>query len=636
MRNYEDMFRPTYEVYSVVGWAAGLFLLIILRPPFWPLVLPIFIGLMVLRAFQAGQLWKFRLSLSAYRMSVMSVRDLLLKSREMRAQKKSLYIGRGFSWGQKQAEIAQQIIERNDDEICDIPISIKRMIENSNKVPPQERSPVQRVTAMVANYLLPKNTKIVTDTAIGVPWIHGLAGDKEQDLALPLDALTGHTLILGTTRAGKTRLYEMLTTQIIDMGSCLIVVDPKKDQDLVKRMRQQCKRTKRTFLYFDAARPSESIRINPLANWNNISEPATRIGQLIDADGSFAAFAWKTLAIIQRALVAAGEKPNIKNTKQYVDLGVDGLAERIMTLHFVKKHGPEWDRDFRNAPAGGFSGERSKGPPTRLDKMIEKYKSEGDNTDAINGIIAMVMHSKEHFSKMIQVLQPILEMLGADEIGKLLSPDPSDLSDTRPIYDMRKIIDEKAVLYVGLDALSNKIIASAIGSILLADLASTLGGIYNFSKPADVFMLIDEAAEVMNDQATQILNKGGGAGIKVFLAAQSVSDFTVRYGSKDKAEQVLANLNNLICLRVRSDETASMYVSKLFGKTSTRVIETGYSTGSESASSFTDFRSNVSKNLRSTQVDLVNPSLLTRLPPLQYFAFISGRSYFKGSLPFID
>ncbi|TBR76986.1 MAG: DUF87 domain-containing protein [Burkholderiaceae bacterium] len=634
MRSYEDMFRPTYEVYSVIGWAAGLVLLVLLRPPFWVLVAPVFMGLLVLRAAQAARLWKFRLSLSVYRISVVPVREFLAKSRLFRAKRKALYIGRGFAWGQKHAEIAQQIMDRNHDEIGDIPLTIKRVIEHCNEVPPGQRNPIQQAAAAAVNYLLPKDTKVVSDTAIGVPWIHGLAGEEEEDIGLPLDSLTGHTLILGTTRAGKTRLYELLVTQIIDMGSCLIVFDPKKDQALVTRMRNECKRAKRTFLYFDAARPSESIRINPLANWNNVSEPATRIGQLIDADGSFAAFAWKTLAIIQRALVAAGEKPNIKNTKRHVDLGIEDLAERILTLHFLKKHGPEWDRDIRNAPAGSNGG--GKGPPGRLDLMIAKYIDEGDTTDAIDGVITMVKHSKEHFSKMIQVLQPILEMLGSGEIGELLSPDPSDLTDKRPIYDLRKIIDQKAVLYVGLDSLSNKIIASAIGSILLADLASTLGNIYNFSTPADVYMLIDEAAEVMNDQATQILNKGGGAGIKVFLAAQSVSDFTVRYGSSDKAEQVLANLNNLICLRVRSDETASMYVTKLFGKTSTRVMETGYSTGSESASSFTDFRSNVSKNLRSTQVELVNPSLLTRLPPLQYFAFISGRSYYKGTLPLIE
>ncbi|UUZ66619.1 conjugative transfer system coupling protein TraD (plasmid) [Polaromonas sp. P1-6] len=397
-------------------------------------------------------------------------------------------------------------------------------------------------------------------------------------------------------------------------------------------MRSECKRAGRKFLYFDAARPSESIRINPLANWNSLSEPATRIGQLVDADGSFAAFAWKTLVRVQRGLVAAGEKPNIKNTKYYVQMGVEGLCERVLALHLAQKHGSEWDRDIKNAPAGGAGG---KGPLTRLDMMIAQYIKEGDQVDAIDGLVAMIKHSKEHFSKMIQVLEPILEMLGSDEIGDLLSPDASDMNDKRPIYNMRQIIDEKAVLYVGLDSLSNGIIASAVGSILLADIASCLGSIYNFSKPADAYLVVDEAAEVANAQLTQVLNKGGGAGMRVFLAMQAIADLNVRLQTKDRAEQVLANLNNLISLRVKSFETAK-YVSDMFSQVSTRQMEVGFSTGSESSSAFTEFRSNVSRNLRATDSALVSPSLLMRLPPLHYFAFIAGRSYYKGALPFIN
>ena len=49
------------------------------------------------------------------------------------------------------------------------------------------------------------------------------------------------------------------------------------------------------------------------------------------------------------------------------------------------------------------------------------------------------------------MLEPLLEMLGSSEIGDLLSPDPLDTTDTRPIYDMAKVINEGAVLYIGLD-----------------------------------------------------------------------------------------------------------------------------------------------------------------------------------------
>ena len=556
----------------------------------------------------------------------------------MRSKRGSLYLGRGFIWGQRHAEIADQILNLNSQDMPEVPLWVKKISEEIETTPLEKRSFRLNMMNLAIKGVLPLQSKLVNDDAIGQPWIHGVGSADDLDIALPLGSLSGHTLITGTTRAGKTRLYEMLTTQIIDMGSCLIVIDPKKDTDLVSRLRKECKRAGRKFLYFDVANPSESVRINPLANFNNLSEIATRIGQLVDADGSFASFAWKTLVRVQRGLVAAGEKPNIRNTKYYVQMGVETLTLKVLEIYLKKHVGPEYDRDFNNQPAAAApaSGGAKKpgGALTRLEQCTMLYTKVGVVDDAIDGLIAMVLHSKEHFSKMIQVLEPILEMLGSGEIGDLLSPDASDVNDARPIYDMKKIIDEKAVLYVGLDSLSDRTIASAIGSIFLADLASTLGSMYNLNQKADLYVVVDEVAEVANDQLIQILNKGGGAGAKVFLAMQSIADLVVRLKSKDKAEQMLANLNNLITLRVRSPETAK-YLSTMFGEVKTRSLETSFSTGSESSSAFTEFRSNVSRSLKKEKSSLINPSLLMQLPPLHYFAFISGRSYYKGSLEFI-
>ena len=639
MSAYEDMFRPDHELIAVIGWVISIVMLVLLRPPFWYIIIIFSSFMLFLRMKELKRLWMFRLSLSVQRLRTILIDDLIEKSRFMRKKRKSLYLGRGFIWSQKHAEIADQIMNRDSDEMPDIPNFVKKAIEKVNSIPPDERHFGYKALAAILNGIMPPQSKPVTDSAIGLPWIHGIGASEDADIALPIDSLSGHTLITGTTRAGKTRLYEMLTAQIIDMGSALIVIDPKKDNDWVSRLKKECKRKNRKFLYFDIARPSESIRINPLANFNNVSEVATRIGQLVDADGSFAAFAWKTLVRVQRGLIAAGEKPNIKNTKYYVQMGVDSLAQKVIEKFLLERLGPEYDRDINNQPApaaspSGPKGQKGGGALTRLELLIVLYEKQCVVNDAIDGLIAMFRHSKEHFSKMIQVLEPILEMLGSDEIGEMLAPDPSNTNDKRPIYDMRKIIDEKAVLYVGLDSLSNKIIASAIGSILLADLSSTLGSIYNFSTPSDLYLFVDEGAEVANDQLIQVLNKGGGAGAKVFLAVQAIADLIVRFQSKDKAEQMLANLNNIISLRVRSLD-AAQYVSDMFGEVKTRSMETSVSTGSESSSSFTEFKSSVSKKLKVEKNALVSPSLLTRLPPLHYFAFISGRNYLKGSLEFI-
>lgn len=628
-RRFEDLFRDAHEAWAALAWAGSAVVILLYRPPYWWALVMFSLGLAFHRLNDAKRLFAFRASLSLSRIRTISLKDLLLRAKRLKADRGLLALGRGFSWSQEHVEVALQVLNRNVDELPDIPQILKDQAERLERLPPQERSMLDKAIAKAIEGMLPANSRPILDSDIGSPWIHGIGIAKEQEVGIPFTALPGHTMIAGTTRAGKTRLYEAVTAQIIDMGAALIVIDPKKDSDWVAMLNTMCKRANRKFLYFDPAQPHKSIRLQPLQNWNNISEPATRIGQLVDADGSFAAFAWKTLYRVHRALIAAGERPNIRNTKRYVQMGVEGLAEKILTMHFVRKHGPEWDRDLRSLPSSG------KGAMSRLDWCVAKYIAEGDTDDTIDGIISMVRHSKEHYSKMVQVLEPILEMLGSDEIGDLLSPDPMDTEDQRPIYDMRKVIDERAVLYIGLDSLSNKIIASAIGSILLADLASTLGAIYNFSTPADCYLFVDEVAEVANDQLIQILNKGGGAGIKCFLAMQAIADLTVRLGSKEKCEQVLANLNNLISLRVRSAETAQ-YISEMFGEVQARTMEVSYSSGSESSAAFTEFRSNTSRSLKSAATPLVPAELLTRLPPLHYFAFLAGRGMFKGVIEFIE
>lgn len=617
-RTFHDMFRPAYEGTAAAGWAAASVGLLATTPPLWPMLTLGALALSFARGREAFNLFKFRASITSLRVEEITTEDAMQIARRHINRKKNasgktiggFWLGRGFQWTQKHAEIAWTIMHSP-------PASI---------LPPPPWLP-----NFVHKKLLPPNSKELDQDTIGVPWIHGIE-PEESEVDLSIESLEGHTLVVGTTRSGKTRLYELLTTQIVHKGDTLIVIDPKGDKDWEQRLRHECKKAGRKFLYFHPAHPSKSIRINPLANWNSLSEPATRIGQLIDAEGTFAAFAWKTLYRVNRGIVADGNRPTIKGAKEYIQLGVEPLLERLIKKTLIEREGASWDANLSK-----FAGTKAapKGAPPgadRLEMMIAKYKSFDIRDEVIDSLVSMVHHSKEHYSKMIQVLEPILEMLGSDEIGKMLSPDPLDLSDTRPIYDTQKIIEENAVLYVGLDSLSNKIIGSAIGSILLADIASVAGAIYNFKKKTDVYLFVDEAAEVVNEQAIQILNKGGGAGIKAFYATQTIADFDAVFGATARTKQALGNLNNVICLRVKDPDMAK-WIAESFGKTSARSIDVSFGSGAESSSSFTEFRSNVSRSLKKTEVPLVSQDLLTRLPGLQYFAFLGGSTLYKGRLP---
>jgi len=102
----------------------------------------------------------------------------------------------------------------------------------------------------------------------GAYWLHGLA--KETDMYADLANLVGHTLIVGTTRVGKTRLLDLLITQAIVRGEPVIIIDPKGDHGLAENARRVCEALGQPekFVYFHPAHPEKSACIDPLRNWN--------------------------------------------------------------------------------------------------------------------------------------------------------------------------------------------------------------------------------------------------------------------------------------------------------------------------------------------------------------------------------
>ena len=191
----------------------------------------------------------------------------------------------------------------------------------------------------------------------------------------------------------------------------------------------------------------------------------------------------------------------------------------------------------------------------------------------------MYEHDTAHFSKMVAGLLPIMNMLTSGILGPMLSPDPQRGGEERLILDTARIINSGGVAYFGLDSLTDGMVGSAIGSLILSDLTAVAGDRYNYgvdNRPVNVF--VDEAAEVINEPFIQLLNKGRGAGLRLFVATQTFADFAARLGSADKATQVLG---------------------------------------------------------KEEEADLFAPALLGQLPNLEFIGNISGGKIVKGRIPIL-
>lgn len=161
------------------------------------------------------------------------------------------------------------------------------------------------------------------------------AWPTDAPLLLP-DALLGqHTLILGTTGVGKTRLLELLALQAIDRGDAVIVIDPKGDEPLRRRLTAAAGTRLRLF---SLPHPEQSVRYNPVGRYRDVREVADRIAALLPASGDalpFRNFAWEIVNVAAREL--DGRKPmTLRNLKRAaLDRPVHPLSDRPRE-HYLK------------------------------------------------------------------------------------------------------------------------------------------------------------------------------------------------------------------------------------------------------------------------------------------------------------
>jgi conjugal transfer pilus assembly protein TraD len=594
--DFEVPWRPNFEAKMALIWAGGSALILV-----FSLAVPLFsrfaallaVGCALAAAFRGCQAYRRVVDasrLKRFGKEFIDLAELQKKARQC-ASRKTFWLGKGFPWTDIEANKLHALLSLG----------------------------VVRTIGQAAQH---------TD---GAYWVHGLA--PEADLYSELSQLVGHTLIVGTTRVGKTRLFDLLIAQAIFRGETVIIIDPKGDHALARNARAACEASGagERFVYFHPAHPDRSACIDPLRNWNRKTELASRVAALIPSETGadpFTAFGWKVLNDITNGMIAIGHRPNLVQLRRYVEGGPDGLLQRALKAHFTR-HVKDWES--RAAPS----------LKRHRDRVLEAYLGfyreiavhEARSVE-LDGLISTYEHNREHFQKMVASLIPILSMLTSEPLQELLSPD-FEPGHERLVTDMSKIIHGHKVVYIGLDSLADATVGSAIGSILLADLAAVAGDRYNYGidSLAPVNLFIDEAAEVLNQPAIQLMNKGGGADFRVTIATQTFADFASRLGDENKARQVLANTNHKIALRVLDSETQK-YLADGMPQVKVRSMALRYGHHVDPRVQ-AEYTASYQEQILEEEAELFPAAMLGELPPLHFLARLSGGRTLKGRIPIL-
>ena len=648
----EVLLRPAVELYTAAVCAGAAFLSVVAP---WALALNPVLGIGSALAFTLfGSIRLHQaLGILRYRRNIRRLPRYVMTSRDVPVSQQRLFIGRGFQWEQKHTHRLMQTYRPEFRRYAEPTPAylLARRLEERLEFAPFPLSHLTRLTSWDVRL----NPVRPLPPVGGLPRLHGIEPD-EVDVSLPLGERVGHSLVLGTTRVGKTRLAELFITQDIRRRNVLgehevvIVFDPKGDADLLKRMYVEAKRAgrEREFYVFHLGWPDISARYNAVGRFGRISEVATRIAGQLSGEGNSAAFrefAWRFVNIIARALIELGQRPDYLLIQRHV-INIDALFIEYAQHYFAKTEPKAWEiivqlearLNDKNIPRNMIGREK------RV-VALEQYLSQVRNYDPVlDGLRSAVRYDKTYFDKIVASLLPLLEKLTSGKIAQLLAPNYADLADPRPIFDWMQIIRKRAVVYVGLDALSDAEVAAAVGNSMFSDLVSVAGHIYKFgiddglpgARAGDkvpINLHADEFNELMGDEFIPMINKGGGAGIQVTAYTQTLSDIEARIGNRAKAGQVVGNFNNLFMLRVRETATAELLTRQLPKvEVYTTTVVSG-ATDSSDIRGTTDFTSNTQDRISMSSVPMIEPSHVVSLPKGQCFALIQGGNLWKVRMP---
>jgi conjugative coupling factor TraD (TOL family) len=447
----EALLRPPVELWSaLVAFAAAA--IAWLAP--WALMMPPGVassagaGLALIGLLRGRQAWR----VIRYQRHMRRLPTYTVQAGQIPVSHRKLFLGRGFRWTQKHTQRLRDTI-RPDVQRYVQPGPVYQWARRKEVA--WESTPVLNALAGLLRRPAWWNPLGPLPSVGGKPALHAVE-PIEQAVWMDLGERVGHTLVLGTTRVGKTRLAELLITQDIHRGDVVIVFDPKGDAGLLRRLYAEAKRAGRLddFYLFHLGYPAFSARYNAIGNFSRITEVATRIANQLPSEGNSAAFkefAWRFVNIIARALVALGRRPDYQQVRRYIN-DIEPLFVEYAHAHLDRHGAEDWKTQVK-ALADTIT-ERNL-PPALRGRNVEaialmRHLQAQDLYDPVlDGLVSAFKYDKTYFDKIVSSVGPLMEKLTTGNIADLISPDYLDETDTRPIFEWMDVIRRKGIVYVG-------------------------------------------------------------------------------------------------------------------------------------------------------------------------------------------
>jgi conjugal transfer pilus assembly protein TraD len=623
--------------------------------------------------------------IARYQRNLKRLPSYLLKSSDVPVSTTKIWLGKGFEWTathtQRLSELrkpyGRKFLEMG--KIYDTFRSLERKYEDSPAVlsflkPFSSQHFLSPLVSSLENKV--GENKVIdaidflSEKVLPNPWrplppvggekaIHAVEPDEDEQ-EIDLDTRTGHTLIQGTTRVGKSRLLEVLVTQAIhrknkqgDYEGPVVCLDPKGDAELMARLYTESQRAGRKMYIMHLGFPDMSCRYNAIAgSFSRYTEIASRATDSMGGGGdgeAFKAFAWRFANVVAMAQVALGHRPTFETIQRYM-LDIEPLFISFVELYLDKHDKPIW-RDIVDESEATIKPNHVPRNLTsrrmRTVALVLYLQEKRINDPIVRGLLSSVQYEKSYYDKITASFLPLLEKLTTGRMIELIAPNYDDLEDKRPILDWLKVARQKAVVYVGLDAMTDQTVSDVVGSNMFSDIVSMSGYIYKYGMQATfgdsskddvkpIFSIFaDEVNELISPKFIPLLNKAGGSGVNVTALTQSAADIPAKLGDETLAKVVVDNFNTLVMMRVKSKATAELLTDQL-GEVYINNLTTvsGVNDNSDVNNSI-HFTSKNEDRLTTERVPMLEADTIINLPKGQAFALVDGSKLLKLRFPLL-
>jgi hypothetical protein len=418
---------------------------------------------------------------------------------------------------------------------------------------------------------------------------------RKGDVIVPESILQAHGLFVGVTRSGKSVLLKSIASQAIRKGWGVMVIDFKPDADLYQAVFMESLKTERIndFIFFSpnlaAIRDTKIVFPSSSATYNPFLFGTQE----------------EIVSKIKRSISNFDKQTGGDKFWEDVQIdAIDACVGSLMGMDKVFNWKDIWTLLVK-PDAQLYVLEHTKNIQAR-EKLREIHIFFKKNYDTAQ---------KYYLGTKIAIGEYALS-----EISQYLNSYDPNLN----IYDA---VHKKKIVHVALSALLSEKTSSGMAKLLISDLNSIIGHVVTEQKKLKTrfLVIIDEFSRCIFGGVEDLFAMAAGAGITLLVGFQSLSDIEQKGGAPLR-KRIMANTQTKVFM-MQTDAEAPQTLAEIAGKTYRSKTKT------YEYSIFNPF-SSFEKNIRKEETNIIEPSFLTNLEPLNFYARI-GTQNFRGVVPII-